>query len=290
MSDLASKHLQSTNGIGAVTGNGNGDAGDASGKADVAATNGVGNTGNGTASNIAGNGDAGNGADRASSNSTPLQMPKPSGPVPTKLREIESPEEAAEPAQQPSEERMQKASAAFERFKGLQVDPRAVVAARQIITTCTVRRPKNNEFVRVNVDVEPLTGFILEDKDEDAFYIVTKEGLQHLYASPPLKTLVLTVNQNGAYFLWPVPTDDRNTWNDSARKARQIAKTQWVKLVGDRAASTYNTFLAEGELPPPRWPDKSYWELVDLAFPNSKVVNDADHDVVLKARTGQSRK
>ena len=185
---------------------------------------------------------------------------------------------------------MQKADTAFARFKSLQVNPTAAVAARRIITTCTVRRPKNNEFVRVNVDMEPYTGFILEDKDDDAFYIVAEEGLPYLYAPPPLKTLVLTVNQNGAFFLWPVPVDDRNTWNESSRKAYQLAKTQWVKLVGDRGEGLYNTYLAEGELPPPRWPDKTYWELVDLAFPNSKVVNNADHDVVLKARTGQSRK
>ena len=63
-----------------------------------------------------------------------------------------------------------------------------------------------------------------------------------------------------------------------------------MKLVGDRGEAIYNTYLAERELPPPRWPDKTYWELIDLAFPNSKVVNNADHDVVLKARTGQSRK
>jgi hypothetical protein len=260
-----SKH-QTTNGSG-IAGNivGDGDAGDENG---------------------AGNANAGNGADNA-----PMQVPKPNGPIPLRLRKIEAVESGqTEPAQRPSEERMEKANAAFERFKGLQVDPKATVAARQIITTCTVRRPKNNEFVRVNVDAEPYTGFIHEDKDEDAFYIVTKEALPLLYASPPLKMLVLTINQNGAFFLWPVPVDDRNGWNDSARKAFQIAQTQWVKLVGDRAAGTYNTFLAEGELPPPRWPDKTYWELVDLAFPNSKVVNDADHEVVLKARTGQSRK
>jgi hypothetical protein len=40
-----------------------------------------------------------------------------------------------------------------------------------------------------------------------------------------------------------------------------------VKLVGDRAEGLYNTYLAEGELPPPQWPDKTYWELVVWPFP-----------------------
>ena len=63
-----------------------------------------------------------------------------------------------------------------------------------------------------------------------------------------------------------------------------------MKLVGDRSAGEYQTFLAEGELPPPRWPDKSYWELLDLAFPNSKIVEGADHEAVLKICTGKARK
>ena len=137
--------------------------------------------------------------------------------------------------QQPTEEQMKKAGEAFSRFQSLQIDPKATVGARQIITSCVVRRPKNNEFIRVFCDVEPFTGLVYEDKDDDAYYLVTPAALQYFYAPPPTKMLVLTVNQNGSFFLWPVPTDDRNTWNDSARKAYQLAKTDWVKLVGDPA-------------------------------------------------------
>jgi hypothetical protein len=194
------------------------------------------------------------------------------------------------PQRQPTEERMKKADEAFARFQSLQIDPKATLGARQIITSCVVRRPKNNEFIRVFSDIEPFTGLVYEDKDEDAYYLVTPAALQYFYAPPAIKMLVLTINQNGSFFLWPVPTDDRNTWNDSARKAYQLAKNDWVKLVGDRGASLYTTYVAEGELPPPRWPDKSYWELIDLAFPNSKVVDSAEHDVVHKIRTGQSRR
>jgi hypothetical protein len=199
--------------------------------------------------------------------------------------------DAAPPAQPtPSDDRMKRASEAFARFQSIQIDPKATVAARQIITNCIARRPRNNEFVRVNADAEVWTGLVYEDKEEDAYYLVTEKALPYFYASPPFKMLVLTVNQNGAFFLWPVPVDDRNTWNDSSRKAYQLAKTQWVKLVGDRGAGIYNIYVAEGELPPPRWPDKDYWELLDLAFPNSKIVDNDDHEVVRKIRTGQSRR
>jgi hypothetical protein len=214
-------------------------------------------------------------------------------PIPMRPKPAAEPEEVTvaskQPEPAPSEDRMNKASEAFARFQSIQVDPKATVAARQIITCCPVRRPRNNEFVRVNVDAGTWTGLVHEDKDEEAFYMVTPAALQHFYAQPPTKMSVLAINQNGSFFLWPVPTDERNTWNGSARNAYQLAKTQWVKLVGDRGASIYNTYIAEGELPPPRWPDKSFWELVDLAFPGSKIVDNAEHDVVHKIRTGQSR-
>jgi hypothetical protein len=204
--------------------------------------------------------------------------------------EATSADEQTGPAQR-SEDRMKKAGEAFSRFQALQVDPEVMVGARQIITTCSVRRPRNNEFVRVSENPELFTGLVFEDKEEETFYLVRPEALRYFYTPPPMKMLVLTVNQNGVFFLWPVPVDDQNSWNKTARRAYQIAKTDWVKLVGDRSAGEYHTFLAEGEaLPPPRFPDKSYWELLDLAFPNSKIVEGADHEVVLKIRTGRARK
>jgi hypothetical protein len=202
-----------------------------------------------------------------------------------------TPLKAVEDATPLSEDRMKKADEAFSRFQAFQVDSKVMVGARQIITTCSVRRPKNNEFVRVSENPELFTGLVYEEKEEEAFYLVKPEALRYFYTPPPMKILVLTVNQNGVFFLWPVPVDDQNTWNKSTRRAYQVAKTDWVKLVGDRKAGEYSTFLAEGDgLPPPRFPDKSYWELLDLAFPNSKIVGDADHEVVLKIRTGTARK
>jgi hypothetical protein len=96
--------------------------------------------------------------------------------------------DAAPPAQPtPSDDRMKRASEAFARFQSIQIDPKATVAARQIITNCIARRPRNNEFVRVNADAEVWTGLVYEDKEEDAYYLVTEKALPYFYASPPLQ-------------------------------------------------------------------------------------------------------
>ena len=128
---------------------------------------------------------------------------------------------------QPSEDRMKKAGEAFSRFQALQVDPTVMVGARQIITTCSVRRPKNNEFVRVSENPELFTGLVFEDKEEETFYLVRPEALRYFYTPPPMKMLVLTINQNGVFFLWPVPVEIR-----TAGTRRPVEPTRSRRRIG----------------------------------------------------------
>jgi hypothetical protein len=149
-----------------------------------------------------------------------------------------------------------------------------------------VRRPKNNEFVMVSPD-NVLTTVVFENKDEGEIYFVTPEIRPLMFAGTATKMLSLAVNQTGATFIWPVPVDEeysrKNTWNESSRAAYHQAKTRWVKLVGDRAAGQYRIFVAEGELPPPRWPDKPFKELLAIAF-NSRTIDRDDHPIIKAMR------
>jgi hypothetical protein len=108
-----------------------------------------------------------------------------------------------------------------------------------------------------------------------------------MFAGLTTKLLTLAVNQVGNVFIWPVPVDDeysrKNQWNESARAAYHKAKTDWVKLVGDRLTGYYRLYIAEGQLPPPRWPDKSFAELLAIAFANRKIDNE-EHPVIKSMR------
>jgi hypothetical protein len=186
------------------------------------------------------------------------------------------PETAAEPiaGQQPqgADPRVDQALGIFANLSALEVTPGTQVVAKEILSVVPVRRPKNNEFVRVNPDAS-LTTIVFENKDEGPMMI----------AGATIKMLTLTVNQVGNFFIWPVPVDDDSTrankWNESARAAYHQAKTDWVKLVGDRTAGLYRIYLAEGELPPPRWPEKSFEELLAIAF-NNRRIDRSDHPVI----------
>jgi hypothetical protein len=183
--------------------------------------------------------------------------------------------------------RVDQALGIFADLSALEVTPMNQIAAREIVSSIPVRKPKNNEFVRVSPD-NSLTTIVFEDKNEGETYFVAPEIRPLMIAGAATKMLVLAVNQTGAPFIWPVPIDDefsrKNSWNESARAAYHQAKTQWVKVVGDRGAGHYRIYIAEGELPPPRWPDKPFAELLAIAFNNRKI--DREDHPIIKAMRG----
>jgi hypothetical protein len=190
--------------------------------------------------------------------------------------------------EQPNDARVDQALGIFADLNALEVTPASQVAAHEILSCVPVRKPKNNEFVMVHSDPDrSLTAIVYEDKDEGETYFVAPEIRPHMIAGTATKMLSLAVNQMGAVFIWPVPVDDeysrKNNWNETARAAYHQAKEKWVKLVGDRSQGQYRIYIAEGELPPPRWPDKPFAELLSIAFNNRKI-DYADHPIIRAMR------
>jgi hypothetical protein len=200
-------------------------------------------------------------------------------PIPNPINEPEKPEQV--------DARVDQALGIFANLPAPEVTPTSQIGAREILSCMPVRKPKNDEFVMVKPD-NSLTTIIWEDKDEGETYFVTPEIRPLLIAGTVTKMLTLAVNQAGTPFIWPVPVDDefsrKNNWNESARAAYHQATTNWVKLVGDRAAGQYRIYIAEGELPPRRWPDKPFAELLALAFNNRKI--DREDHPIIKAMRG----
>jgi hypothetical protein len=128
---------------------------------------------------------------------------------------------------------------------------------------------------------------VFENRDEGEVYFIAPHIRPLMIAGTAVKLLTLTVNQAGVPFIWPVPCVDdatrRNLWNESARAGFQQAQEEWVKLVGDRGAGQYRVYIAEGELPPPRFPDKPFTELLAIAFGN-RLIDNEDHHIIRAMR------
>ena len=99
--------------------------------------------------------------------------------------------------------------------------------------------------------------------------------------------LVPTISRQSALFIWPVPlpSEDgrRNAWTDTAQEAMRLAQEHWVRLMPDMGLGAYCIYRAEGQLSDPVWPDKSFEELLEIAF-KDRVIDSPDHPVVRRLR------
>jgi hypothetical protein len=163
-------------------------------------------------------------------------------------------------------------------------------SAREILTRIPVRRPKRREFVRCHRDPTMTVAVpLFVDDDDGEVYFVTP-SMRGVLADELKPTLLqLSMFKNNTPFIWPLtlPSEDNSrgrSWHESALKAREAAKTQWVRIVPDRTLGGYHVYAAQGQLPEPEWPtDKSFSELLEVAF-DGRVITSEDHPLVRKLR------
>jgi hypothetical protein len=165
-------------------------------------------------------------------------------------------------------------------------DEAGQIGSEEALVHVSVRKPSNNEFVRVNPDpTMSLSTSVFIDSEREV-YLVAPNARNVLVAGVKAMLLLATVNQRGVFFIWPLALGDgtgrRNAWHDTAREAAELAKREWIKLVSDMPSGQYRVYRAKGELPNPVFPEKSLEELLRIAF-RGRVIDGEDHPVVRQA-------
>lgn len=165
----------------------------------------------------------------------------------------------------------------------------AIAATEKLITVVPVRKPDRQWFVRVHPDASMVMDIVmLELTEERETFLVKPELIPALPEGDARPARIFTAtNRNGGVFLWPVklpaPDGRTNTWNESAMSAAEEARRSWVKVVGNQALGCYEVHRAAAEIPEPEWPDKSFKELLELAF-KDRFINTPDHIVLQRLR------
>lgn len=159
------------------------------------------------------------------------------------------------------------------------------VGAEKLLVRVPVRKPTKQEYFRIHATSEfRLTCAILELKEEREFYLVTPAVLPFLNEDVRQVELRLCQNRQGALFLWPVPMpspDGRtNSWHESAREAANLAEGSWIRMIAAMSEGSYSIYRAKGSIPDPQWPDKTFQELLQLAFKDGKLIDSENHPVV----------
>jgi hypothetical protein len=152
-----------------------------------------------------------------------------------------------------------------------------------------VRKPKH-DFFRVHPDedyrISPLGIYVAKESRDDVTYLVTHEMEEAFPAQISRAVIFTAINTQGALFLWPVKFSrdgHPNGWLDSAMEAARAAMEAWVRIEADLGAEQYTIRRAIGARKDPKWetvPPLS--DLLERAFPPSRVIDSVEHPVVQK--------
>jgi hypothetical protein len=161
----------------------------------------------------------------------------------------------------------------------------ADVEVEKVLTAVPVRKPGRTEFIRVHPD-HVLDVLLLEANSglDRECYLVAPE-VQHLVLPELRRTrLFVGITKRGTVFLWPVKLpleghDRIRRVSDTALQGAEQAKQLWTKIVWNSDLGGYEIFRAKGDLGEPQWPDKSFRDLIEIAFRHN-LVDRADHPVI----------
>ena len=156
-----------------------------------------------------------------------------------------------------------------------------------ILVEVPVRKPRKQEFIRVNPDEKYfLDTALLKDDKSGEFYIVDpaiQAALEGCNVTLQPTNLVLAINRQNGVFLWPLrlPGDgDRgNSWFTSATAAAVEAKDRWVRVAADMAEGRYSVYVAPDDLGEPNWPEQDFKALLNLAF-QDRQIEGREHPIV----------
>jgi hypothetical protein len=158
------------------------------------------------------------------------------------------------------------------------------LGVRKVPTRVAVRKPNKTEFFRISKDPgHRFPCWVLELKEEGETYLVTAAASSALPDLLRPVILRLAVDRHGNTFVVPSPIpapDGRiNQWHHSLNVAIEEAEDYWVRVTANMKNGSYDLYIAEGNLAPPKWPDQNFSELLNIAFRN-QVIDSVDHPVV----------
>ena len=165
------------------------------------------------------------------------------------------------------------------------------VGTTELLSLVPVRKPRKGEFFMTSPDPTMcLAVAIYQDpveSDEVFFVAPSMRGLM----AEDLKAVLLQlcISLRGTVFIWPLTLAKEDnargrSWHESARKAAEAAKTSYVRILPDRDLNGYRIRKAEGSLPKPEWPDKTFNQLLDIAFSSDRIITSVDHPVMQRLR------
>ena len=161
--------------------------------------------------------------------------------------------------------------------------------AKKILMTVPVRKPRAQDFVRVNPDAKFREAFavILLKDDGDERYLIMPDIAAAIPAETVVEMFYTTINRQRVVSLWPVrlPSSDGriNEWHRSAQEAAERGMERWIRVVSNRSLGAYEVLEAPGKFLDPEWPNYSFHDLLKIGF-RDRIISSFDHPVLKRLR------
>jgi hypothetical protein len=161
------------------------------------------------------------------------------------------------------------------------------IAIERVLTAVPVRRPKRTEFIRTHRDFVIDVAIIEREGDMDRETYLVAPNVQHLVLDELRKSrLHVAIDKRGTTFIWPIklPSDGNDRGRrvaETALLAADLAKDTWVRVSWNRGLGGYEVARAKGDLGEPQWPEKSFRDLLEIAF-RHYLIDRPDHPAVLE--------
>jgi hypothetical protein len=161
------------------------------------------------------------------------------------------------------------------------------VKKRQLVIPA--RKPEPTWFVRVHPDPDyTREAYVIELKDKRQTYLILNDDLVNELLGEvafKMKRLAVAITKQGTLFVWESATewegDKGGLWTSSILEAMDQAREEWVRVVAGEVA--YETIPPKGTLPDPVWPDRTFEDIVGVAY-KGRIIPGIDHKVLRELR------
>lgn len=174
----------------------------------------------------------------------------------------------------------------IEKIRALRINTSQLdlLGVKKVVTRIAITKPGPATFFRVHRDPErTLEVAMYEDNGGKELYVVWPQVVSFFGKNARSVRLYLAIDRNNNIFLTPLTlmgSDGKwDQWHESRSAALKHSEEKWIRMQSNMRTSSYDVFVAQGDLPEPDWPAYSFDEILETAF-EGRVIEDELHPVV----------
>lgn len=174
----------------------------------------------------------------------------------------------------------------IEKIRALRINTSQLdlLGVTKVVTSIAITKPGVTTFFRVHRDPEwTIDVALYEEQGGKEIYVVSPQVVSFFGKNARSVRLYLAIDRNNNIFLTPLTlmgSDGKwDQWHVSRSVALKHAQEKWIRMQSNHRTSSYDVFVAQGDLPEPEWPAYSFEEVLEKAF-GGRVIEDEHHPVV----------